>query len=448
VDCAVPAEGAGVLVPLLIEALERQGITDPAALTVAEQRLRAVAGRGCILAGVPILEGRAPVPPQDESVAWERDFFQEGYAIDPETGVIDYRERIARNSVVEGERLARVIPGQPGVDGVSLFGEPIPAAAPAPLRLHAGKNVRFDADEQAFYASGCGRIRVSDTEICVDDVLTIEGSIGLKSGNVRHPGMLIITENIESGSRVEASGDIEVHGYVEDAVIDCGGNLIVHGGITGGSGSRVRCGGSVQAKFLLNTTVEAMGDIVIGREIDNSVIRARGAVRVPKGRIVAGEVVALGGIEAAHAGTAAGIPTLLIAGEDFALPAQIREKRLEMDGLKTTLGKVRAQLEPVAGQEHRLSPASRQALNMLRLKLSQAEEKIRATDAQIQEFCEQSARRAVDRVLVRVCIHPDVSFRIKQRVLHCRETVNGPVSILVRNGDVGVFTASPSQEST
>lgn len=442
VDCSVPPEGVDVLIPGLLDALERRGITDQISLMAAEQRLRAAAEASSELSEVPVLEGRAPVPPQDEAIAWERDFFNEEFVVDPETGVIDYRERAGQCSVAEGDCLAHIIPGKPGTDGLDIFGQPLPAAPPNPVFLRAGRNVRFDAAEKAFYAVRSGRVRLCDEELSVDEVFVVQASVGLETGNIHHPGTLVVEQNIEAGSQVEVSGDVEVHGYIEDAVITCGGNLTVRGGITGGAGSVIRAGGSVQAKFVLNATIEAAGNVLIEREIDNAVVRARGAVRVPRGRIVAGEVVALGGIDTAHAGSDAGIPTVLVAGEDFALAPRIKEKKAEIEALKSTMEKVRVKLEPLAGQEHRLSPASREVLKTLRRKLAQAQERIAALDAQVLEIYDESRKRAVNRILVRACIHTDAFFRVAQRGLYCRETVAGPVSILIRDDEIGIFTAA------
>ncbi|HNR33276.1 MAG TPA: FapA family protein, partial [Candidatus Hydrogenedentes bacterium] len=246
-----------------------------------------------------------------------------------------------------------------------------------------------------------------------------------------------------AGSRVEAKGDIEVRGYIEDAHVEAGGSLTVHGGITGGAGSLLRIAGAVHAKFILNATVEAMGDVVVEREINNAVVRTRGAVKVPHGRIVAGEIQALSGIDTAHAGSDAGIPTLLASGEDYTLPARIQAKETELAALRGTLHKVHARLDPLTGQEHRLSAQSRQTLAVLHQKLCEAEQKSHGIEAQMREMREGSRKRAVNRIVVRTCVHPDASFRVAQRGLYARETVPGPVAILIREGEVGFFATTP-----
>ena len=76
---------------------------------------------GILYTGTPALQ------PVDEKIKWADDFFSTGFKVDPETGSLDYRQHTGRSTVAEGEHLATIIPGEPGLDGKNVFGEKIPA---------------------------------------------------------------------------------------------------------------------------------------------------------------------------------------------------------------------------------------------------------------------------------------------------------------------------------
>ncbi len=75
----------------------------------------------------------------------------------------------------------------------------------------------------------------------------------------------------------------------------------------------------INAKYIDGGDIQADKDIVVEREIINSTLHTFGAVVVPKGRIVGGEIVALRGIYVGRAGSKSYTPTLLVAGEDFSV---------------------------------------------------------------------------------------------------------------------------------
>lgn len=442
VTATLPPDGAEGLIELLQEQLCALGISDSVALLAAEHRFRAAAEKGSDIHGEILLEGCPAVLPIDERMEWARGFFDEGFVVDETTGVIDYRKRLAQDSVVEGEFLGRILAGQPGMVGNDVFGKEIAVPPPAPVHIRAGKNVRYDSSSQSFFASCSGRVRLAGDELYVDEVLTIEGCVGLETGHIKHPGSLVVHQHVEAGSQIETKGDIHVLGYVEDATITTESDLWVQGGITGSEGSVIRVGGTVRAKFVQNVTILAGGDVIVDREIDNAIVRTCGTVRVPKGRIVGGEIMALGGIEVGQAGSGAGVKTLLVAGEDYALEERIVAREAEITSLRETIQRVHAKLDPLQGRENVYTDRSREAITLLRGKLTQAEEKLKGLEADLNTIRDESRKRAKDRIVIRSRLFPDTTLRVGCRPMHCRECVPGPVVAQIREGEPGLFTTS------
>jgi uncharacterized protein (DUF342 family) len=186
--------------------------------------------------GFIIAQGESPIPPKNGRIIWDKDFFSSAFAVDEKTGAIDYRCRSSQSVVGENQRLCRVKPPTSGTSGKNVFGKRIPVEHPDRIKMKAGANVREEEHPKGlyFYAIAAGRVRWLDEVLAVDDVYTIEGDVGLETGDIIHPGAVLIEGDLLSGSQVEAEGDVKVHGTVEAATIKAGGNLTVRGGISGG----------------------------------------------------------------------------------------------------------------------------------------------------------------------------------------------------------------------
>lgn len=439
-DCNGRFRDMEQVVATLRESLEALGIDDPIGKSAAEHAFRAAIERGPLEAAV-LLESRHPTETRDEQMAWAREYFAQGYYLDPETGAIDYRRRAAETSVSEGEKLGTVEPGQPGEPGLDLFGATVPARPVERVKVRAGKGVRYEEEERAFYAEVSGQVRLMGNVLSVDAVVTVPGSVGLQTGNIRHPGALLVEENIEAGSEVVAAGNVEVKGYIEDAVVSAGGLIIVHGGITG-SRTVVKARGEVHAKFILNARVEAEGDIHVEREIDNAHIFTRGRLTMPNGRFVGGECMALGGVTLKEAGSDSGHPTRLAAGEDFALKRKLALKQERIEHLQKTLADIRIKIDPIMHRMDRLTAHAQQNLSVLLTKIAEGECKVQTLEREMKELREASKAQACNEVIIQKRLHSDTVFRVAGMLLRNDRDVSGPIKVAVTNGELHLMAVT------
>jgi uncharacterized protein (DUF342 family) len=277
----------------------------------------------------PLVTGTPVKPCQHGRTDWTANFFDSGFVPDPETGRVDYWHQTTARSVKCGECLGHQNFARLGVDGIDVFGKVVLAKIPRSYHPRVGRNVRYDDSTHDYYSEIDGRIRLDDDVLSVDEVQTIQGSVGLRSGNVRHLGAVLVHEDVRAGSRIEAQGDIDIMGVVEAASVTTKGDLIIRGGVTSSGGERIEVGGSVHAKYLLDASLVAGRDVVVDVEIVNSTVICFGSVLIPKGRIVGGTVIALRGIQIAQAGSAAAVPTVLIAGDhpDLLLESHKRSEK-------------------------------------------------------------------------------------------------------------------------
>ncbi len=417
--------------------LIRLGLGGGSQLVQASRRLdEALANGQSDLHDYILLQGAPPLPPKEASLEWAANFFESGYVVDPSTGLADYRRRLGRLSVAEGEHLATLIPAEAGVDGQDLMGHSVPAARPKPFRVRAGANVRFDEAEGKYFATRDGRIRFTGSALIVDDVFTVSGSVNLKTGHIKHPGTLLVSVNIESEAEVETQGDIEVNGIVENSVITTTGTLLVHGGITGGPRCKIRAEGGVHAQFIRNADIESNGDVIAEHEIDQSIIKTRGTVAVLHGRIVGGEIMALGGIEADQIGSEAYVRTNLSAGEDYRLKELTAKRETELESRRDALRKISERLAPLKERSRNLPPRLRELATTLLNEASKINEAIREAQKELDAARADSATRMRKEVYIRREIYPDAFFFIPPLNMLVRDHVDGPVKVVIQEGDI------------
>ncbi len=398
------------------------------------QILQEKIGANTTFSDLVVLESTPPTPPVHGRVEWAKDFFKTGFEMDEETGTVDYRRRAAHRSVGKDELLATVYPPIEGKPGVDVFGKAIKAEKARLARLRKGNNVRYDEDEQKYYAAKNGRIRCVEGTIAVDDVYSISGSVNLETGHIDHPGAVQISQNVETGSIVKASGDIDVQGGIEEAEVICGGNLYVHGGVSGGGRCKITVAGTIHATFIQNADIFAGEDIIVAREIDQAQIKTRGFVRVDSGRIVGGEILALGGIEADQLGSEAFVRTHLIAGKDYQLREKLAPLEQELHKDEEELQRICQRLEPFKARGKNLPPRLRETVTELVTQAHELQTRIAELHDEIEATRQESKERTKKEILARKIIYTDTFLDIPPVHLLLKETVEGPVKAIFKEG--------------
>ena len=428
-DCQVPQDDLDTLLTRLEVELISLDITDSPQRAELEQTLRAAIENGSRLKNELLMAGKDPKPPVVGKIEWAHDFFESGFAVDEETGAIDYRQRREKLSVEEGQLLARVthpIEGQPGTD---VYGKPVPSRKAKPAKLNKGMKVRVEKGEEfdSYYSEINGRVRWASNTLAVDDVYHIENNVGLETGHIKHDGAVMIEGDVLVGSHIEASGDIEVQGTVESADIIVGGNLTVHGGITGQGERQIKVGGSLFAKFILEAVIEAGEDIVVEKEIVQATLKARGSLNMPAGRLVGGIAVILGGINVRQAGSDGHVPTVLVAAEDYSIETEMSVRQAKIVSLNKNLEKIHKAVDPLMAREKLLSPQQREAATELLARSAEMEMLIDDLRTEKEDIGEDSLERAQSKICIGARVHPETTLRIKQYHLLVREEVNGPL---------------------
>ena len=226
-------------------------------------------------------------------------------------GQINFKELNLIQNVVAGQPLAQKIVAQEGKSGRTVTGKYLPAVAGKDIDVTTllGKNTKLAEDNLTVVAETNGQVLLIKNKINVEPIMTIEGNVSIKTGNIMFLGTVYVKGNVDDGFSIKAAGNIEVKGTVGKASLDAEGDIVVSQGIAGKDGGYIRAGKSIWSKFIQNIeAVEAGDSIIVSDGILNSKIVADHKVicRGKRADIIGSQITACEGVYARNLGSPAG----------------------------------------------------------------------------------------------------------------------------------------------
>ena len=391
---------------------------------VNEEYLRKFADKPVYKERTLIAEGLKPEDGKDAYIKYNFETDQGKVKLrEGSDGRIDFKELNIINNVVQNQPLAKKIAPELGVPGRTVTGKAIPARNGRDIALPVGKNVHVGEDEITIIAGKNGQVVIGGGKINVEEVLTIQGDVNLKTGHIIFLGTVIIQGNVEDGFDIKAAGNIEVNGTVGKATLDAEGDIIVHKGITGKGAGTIKAGKSIWARFIENTIVEAGNMVVASDGIINSQVDAfkRIVCRGKRAHIVGGRLRASEEINAKILGSPTGsTETICEVGID-------PKSKLQYETLTVKKAEVEKQLKDVQPNIQTLINIKKQRKSLPKDKESQLGElmdrrqlltadlqKISDDLASVQEYLD--ALKARGRVSASVKVYPGVKIVIREAV--------------------------------
>jgi hypothetical protein len=292
---------------------------------------------------VILAAGRKPKPGVD---AWfETELNLDGSAgRESEDGRIDFTERGLVRSVKAGQHLGRIVPPEPGVPGMDVYGKVMPALDGRDLKMKAGKGVETDEEGRHFTAFIDGVLILTRDFIDVSEVLEINGDVNYSTGNIRmEKGSLHVHGTINPGFVVVCPGNVVVDDTIEGAQVTAGGDVVVRGGVVMKGEGFVKAGGCVTATHMANAVIEAGLDCVVSNEMVNSEITCGGGLDISKGkgRLMGGKIKVNDYVSAVEIGSHMGVMSEVTVGE---APARVTSLRGEIRELDNTVRKISSAL--------------------------------------------------------------------------------------------------------
>lgn len=251
---------------------------------------------------------------------------------------IDYKEKDAFTAVHKDQLIAVLHkPGKAIKDGKTVTGKQIISQAGKDLSITPGKNVTtkdFD-DRTELYSDLDGHLKEDLAGIHVFPVYMVKEDVDLSVGNIKFNGDIVVQGNVQDEFTLIAEGDILIYGNVGNCVLQSKGNIVIKNGFFGKDKGRIICKGDLTAKFIENGTVECDNNIIIDREIVNSIVRSNDtiSVRGSKGYVIGGQIFCGRKMEANVVGSKAGVKTKVFLGHNFKIKRfleQVKEKRVQI----------------------------------------------------------------------------------------------------------------------
>lgn len=174
-----------------------------------------------------------------------------------ESGDVDYRELGDIVMVHKDDVLMQRIPAIPGKKGRNVLGDIIEPTGGADTPFSGDKKgVHLNPnDPNQLLSDMTGQPLSIPNGMIVSPILTVK-QVDLASGNIRFDGSVVVLGNVDEGMKIYALEDITVDGNVTDAQLECMGNLIIKGGVTGNS------------ELVANGNVTVLGGIQGSNEIE------------------------------------------------------------------------------------------------------------------------------------------------------------------------------------
>lgn len=436
-----PGTDSQVLANEILEDMPQMGVASLPARDILHAYLSIAVNnantQGRAMKDVLIVAGKRPVPPRDGKIEWAGDFFVTGFDVDPLTGRVDYRRRQARTGVTADQLLGRLTLPRDGEPGMDVLGNRLPVGRPRRVRLRMGPGVRMEEAEgvQSYYATQAGRVRFTFDMLAVDNVFRVNGNVGLSSGNIVHPGAVVVDGDVQAGSSITAEGDIEIMGTVEPSDITTGSNLIIQGGLTGAPGRRVKVAGDLQVKFIQDANLEVSGDATVANEMLNTTLVVGGMLKMPGGRVVGGRVTAQGGMILRRAGSEAHARTALCVVQDDPEAAARAEKRARIPLLEKILAKLHQVADPMVARETRLSAAQREELTPLLVQISDKEHALQTLRSEL-EGMEAALAESLPVMLIQERIFAETTFHVREEKRTITEDLIGPLRVTLQGNRI------------
>jgi len=427
-DCTISEANPNEIVPLIKQDLEAAGITPVPREEELETLLRcAIKSDATRISKMPVVEGRPPVPPIDETIKWAGNFFDAGAMVDEKSTNGDHMLQDVRPVVEKGRLLVYVTLPKEGQEGCDVFGKPIAVCQPKSVEIRPGLNVEVQKknDRVEYFATTRGRVKWVSGVLAVNREKIISGNVDITYGHLNCQGSLVIEGDVLAGAKITASDTIEIKGAVESAIIRAGGNLIVSKGIAGGEDRRIKVEGGIKTTYILESHIESRGDIVVKNEIIQSTLKTQGAVVIPDGQLAGGSVTALGGIVVGEAGSDKHTNTELVAAEDYLLPAKIAATEEQLVPLQAKVDQIHKMLDPMTIE---LSTDERETATIKLLKAKAAVEKVKA---EIQKIEADSRAHAKPRILIRKLLYPGTTLCVAGYKVLTNKPFTGPLEAVL-----------------
>ncbi|MDR1625767.1 MAG: FapA family protein [Spirochaetia bacterium] len=282
-------------------------------------------------------------------------------------GRIDLKELNFIENRKKGDLLAEIAPPVKAANGRTVTGISIPARpAGENAFLLAGENTVLNEERNKLFATADGNAKISDSgEIRVEPVVSVE-NVNYETGNIHFDGSVVIKGGVADGFTVEAGGDIQVGKGVGRATLKAAGHVLLKAGMTGNSSGSVECGGNLFAKYIESSQIVCRGHLFVEEAIMHSRITVwkNCVLGGRRSELIGGAALVGGSLWCKKLGNLYEVPTYVAAATRPELFLSCREaqksldaKEAELDAAETKLAQFEKAVQEGHGNDEKILQA-------------------------------------------------------------------------------------------
>lgn len=340
---------------------------------------------------------------------------------------IDYRSQSAFVIVAKGAALGVVTEPTPGIAGINVRGEVIPAKK--------GRKLRITLDDTTAIVDGTlvslvdGVLRSSIDRVRVDPTLTIIADVNYSTGNLDFPGPVVINGGVKDHFRVTAGGPVRVDQLVEAAEILTRGDLLLSQGMAGREIGRLWVGGDLRAGYIDGVRATVGGACLVVNEIKESEITVLNGVESPSCAFYGGRLESRKRVDLGVVGSSGGVSTELAIGLLPGVEAMIARLLAALESIDHQRSSGAAELEALVSSGRSLTATQAERLGELQHSEARADEMAGKVATGAMNLL--GAIRSLGRPALHVhrALHRGVRLRLRHAEFVISATHNGPVVI-------------------
>ena len=245
-------------------------------------------------------------------------------------GTIDFKDRGEIPHVEEGTVLAEKIPMVASQNGHNIYGDEIETLPGNDVALKIGKGAKLSEDGVKILAGVKGFPKYAlSGHVFVHQEYIAEGDVDYETGHINYNGNVTVKGRIKAGFKVKGNDISAVE--LDGGGVTADGNVTIAGGINEG---KIYARGNVVAKFIHQSQIICMGDVIVEKEIVDSDVECSGICAAENGKFISSRITAKKGVKAKHIGTEMAEPNSIKVGVDAFTEKELEKNKAQADRLK------------------------------------------------------------------------------------------------------------------
>lgn len=320
-----------------------------------------------------------------------------------------------------GDAIAVVTLGTPGLDGANVLGEIAPAnPVPKPEAL-LGQHTALSHDEKRIIAQLDGIIHHDNGVYSIAPLLKFSGDIPPEHPTISFDGDMLVEGSIRAQHKIKCAGNVHVAGTIESAGVVCM-ELTALGGILADSSAN----GPIRTKLIRDCTVTSTRSIIIDSDVQNARVVSGETIRAD-GFITASHLTSLSFVKCRELGSTKQEKTLVEIGIDETLRRLGQEHLPAIEDLRARARRAKIALDPLLLDRKRLTRAQKERCTELMYEMEACISSATNIENHLVNAYESTVARSKTELNVSNHVHPGVTIRFPGVETTLRMTIEDPV---------------------